>query len=163
MATMTQRDSERSTVYAVEDQWGQMLDRGGDLDFFGSRIHLPKQRVLLALADVQQYVDDLLLQCSTGELGPVQVRHRRGVTRAHYESSPLATIAIPSGVVWACREVVILHELAHHLRAQGPSGSLQHDAGFRGQLVRLAGHALGPAAALVLRAGYHGAGLGVEP
>jgi len=163
VATMTQRDSDRSSVYAVEDQWGQILDRGGDLDFFGSRLHLPKQRVLLELAAIQHYVDDLLSQCAGDQSVPVQVRHRRGVTRAHYEPRPLAAIAIPIGVAWACREVVILHELAHHLRYHSASGSLHHDEEFRGHLVALAGHALGPEAAFVLRAGYLGAGLGVEP
>ena len=165
---MTQRDAERSAVYAVEDQWGQVLDRGGELDFFGSRIHVPRQQVFPDLAGIQTYVDELLAQLSVGvasmdAIEPVQVRHRRGVTRAHYERQPTPTIAIPIGVHWAGREVVILHELAHHLRAGGACGVMLHDAQFRGWLIALAELALGAEAALILSVGYQGAGLSIVP
>ena len=167
MAMGSPRDAERAAVYAVEDQWGQVLDRGGDLDFFGSRLHLSRQRVFSDLAEVQRYVDALLTKYweRTREPDipePVQVRLRRGVTRAHYERSPTPAIAIPLDAHWACREVVILHEVAHHLSYAGPSGSLLHDARFRSLLVYLADLALGPESAFVLRTGYQGAGLSVS-
>lgn len=165
MAITAQRDVERSVVYAVEDQWGQVLDRGGDLDFFGSSLQLPRQQVFPNLVGIQRYVDGLLAKCAMDGAapGPVQVRHRRGATRAHYESSPSPSIAIPIGAGWACREVVVLHELAHHLRATEAAGCMHHDAGFRRHLVVLAGYALGTEAAFILRAGYQGAGLKVAP
>ncbi|MFM7144742.1 MAG: TIGR04338 family metallohydrolase [Actinomycetales bacterium] len=161
------RDSQRAAVYAVEDQWGQVLDRGGDLDFFGSRLHLPRQQTFSDLAGIQRYVDALLTKswertCEPELSESVQVRQRRGGTRAHYERSPTPAIAIPLHAQWACREVVILHELAHHLSSVGASGTLLHDARFRSHLVHLTDHALGPEAAFVLRAGYQGAGLSVS-
>ncbi|HAN71376.1 MAG TPA: TIGR04338 family metallohydrolase, partial [Actinobacteria bacterium] len=33
-----------NAVYAAEDQWSAVLDRGGVVDFFGSRIDVPMQR-----------------------------------------------------------------------------------------------------------------------
>ena len=41
-ATMS-RDTDRAAVYAAEDQWSAALNRGGVIDFFGSRLQLPVQ------------------------------------------------------------------------------------------------------------------------
>lgn len=158
----TERDAERSAVYAVEDQWGHALDRGGELDFFGSMVHLPCQRVFTDIPSMQAYVDAL------HPMRPVRVRHRAGSTRAHYEPADpepggrQACIAIPSTSAWACREVILLHEVAHHLRCHDVPSSLHHDARFRGHLVTVAAVALGEEAAFILRAGYQAAGLQVH-
>ena len=49
-----------SAVYAAEDQWSAVLDRGGTVDFFGSRLDAPMQRRFADVASVQAYVDALL-------------------------------------------------------------------------------------------------------
>lgn len=166
--TGVMRDAERAKVYAVEDQWGQVLDRGGSLNFFDSMIEIPRQRVFPDLETIQRYVDDVLARVATdGELvAPVLVRHRAGKSRAHYEvvsvgTSRTAVIAIPMATTWARRESVVLHELAHHLRGLDETGTVRHDAGFRGRVVTLAEYSLGAEAALLLRTGYAGAGLTV--
>lgn len=162
-------DADRSRVYAVEDAWSAVLDRGGLVDFFGSALHLPTQRRFGDLAAMQAYADFCLALTGTC-LPPVRIRARRGHTQAHYEGRighrggiGSATIAIPVQAQWACRESVLLHELAHHVVAHMDDArtAYRHCHCFRGSMCWLVGLALGPEAALLLRAGYQGAGMEV--
>jgi putative metallohydrolase (TIGR04338 family) len=142
-------DAHRSAVYLAEDQWSALLDRGGRLDFFGTALDIPLQLRFGDVAAMQAYVDAL-------ETDAPRVRIRKGQTRAHYEPEE-RVIAIPMESTWAARESVLLHELAHH-RAHVRSDHLQHGAPFTSSMLELVELQLGQAAALVLRAGYHGAG-----
>jgi len=150
-------DSDRSAVYAAEDQWTALLDRGGTVDFFGSTLTLPVQRRFGDLAAVRAYVERA---CATVEIDVPHVRVRKGHTRAHFESPP-ATIAIPGidgalAGTWAARETVVLHEVAHHWTFV-VHRSVAHDARFRTAMITLVTNMLGDEAALLLRAGYDGA------
>ncbi len=171
------------TVYAVEDQWSAMLARGGEVDFFGTRLALPAERKFADLASVQRYVDAVLALPSIRErypaAGSVAVRERRGQAKAHYEPQT-ASIALPLGSAraaqspadsartanWAGRESVVLHECAHHLACSlGPVDTSArerwHGVDFRAAMCALVLAVLGDEAALVLRAGYEAAGLPV--
>lgn len=152
-------------MYAAEDQWSAVLDRGGVVDFFGSRIDVPDQRRFGDLSSVQRYVDAVLampaLVVAYPDLGPIHVRERAGQTKAHYEPST-ATIAVPLRTQWAAREAVVLHEVAHHLTLSEHAGRERppwHGPEFRGTMCALVAIVLGDAAALLLRAGYESAGL----
>lgn len=149
-----------SLVYAAEDQWAAALDRGGAIDFFGSRLDLPLQRRFGDLAAVQAYCARALtlpgVRRAYPDAGAVRVRARAGASRAHYEADT-ATIALPLSAGWAARESVVLHELAHHLAPPEPGDV--HGVAFRSAMCRLVEEVLGAPAALVLRAAYEGAGL----
>lgn len=151
-------------MYSAEDQVARLLDRGGGIDFFGSRLTLPPERRFADIASVRRYVTAVL-----GMVGcevPVQVRERRGSGRAHYDAAT-ATIAIPlTGIGpqrWAAREIVVLHEVAHHLIAIefGAGEVAAHGPEFCAILLRLVGTVLAPEAALVLRAALDSAGVPV--
>jgi putative metallohydrolase (TIGR04338 family) len=154
-----------SAVYAAEDQWSALLDRGGPVDFFGSRIDVPAQRRFADVASVQAYVDAVMglpwVAAHYPTAGPVRVRERDGQRRAHYEPAA-ATIAIPLRTLWAGREAVVLHELAHHLAVSGTAGPdapvRWHGAPFQDAMAGLVAQVLGEPAALLLRAGYDAAG-----
>ncbi len=153
-----------SAVYAAEDQWSAVLDRGGVVEFFGSVLDVPAQRRFADVASVQAYCDAVLARPAVRGAypasGPVRVRERAGQQRAHYESAR-ATIAVPLRTHWAGREAVVLHELAHHVAPATASGSAAwHGAGFRSAMDVLVRDVLGDAAALLLRAGYDAAGVG---
>lgn len=154
-------DADRATVYSVEDAWSHALDRGGPMDFFGSTIEVPAQRVLGSLGAMQALADAWVASAAIRrdypDAGAVVVRARRGQSRAHYE--PGGVIAIPLEQPWACREAVLLHEVAHHC-SEGQCVTA-HDGHFRLAMVRLAEVAFGPEAALLLRASYDAAGLAV--
>ena len=166
-------DRHRSAVYAAEDQLGRLLARGGTVDFYGSILTLPVERRFADIASVTRYVDSVLALASVRarwpQVAPVRVRERSGLARAHYEPSSAArsaVIAIPlAGPVetrWAARETVVLHEVAHHLVAQDPATEPWHGPTFCGVLLSLIGTAIGPEAALALRAAFDGAGIPVS-
>lgn len=154
-------DSDRQLVYSVEDAWAKALDRGGLVDFFGSNFTLPRQRVLGDLNALQRTADAWLSSAACAVWYPAReellIRARKGQGRAHYEST--GVIAIPLQSAWACRESVLAHEVAHHLSWKSQVAA--HDASFRLAMTRVADIAFGPQAALLLRAGYDGAGLAV--
>jgi putative metallohydrolase (TIGR04338 family) len=156
-----------SAVYAAEDQWSAVLDRGGRVDFFGSRLDVPMQRRFGDVASVQAYVDRVLALAAVREAhpeaGPVVVRERSGQGRAHYEPAT-AIIAIPLRSLWAGRESVVLHELAHHLacsRGVPPERADRrwHGVEYLTAMQLLVREVLGEQAVLLLRAGYDAAGV----
>jgi len=101
----------------------------GIVEFFGANITLPPEARFASVDSVQRYVDDVLGLPSVRARWPgaeaLAVRARRGITAAHYEyDGHLATIAVPDRrSTWALRELVVLHEIAHHVcRAEPPHG-----------------------------------------
>ena len=154
-------------VYAAEDQWSAVLDRGGTVDFFGSRIDVPLQRRFADQASVRRYVEGVLalpaVQDAFPAMRPVAVRERSGQTRAHYEPAT-ATIAIPLRTLWAGREAVVLHEVAHHCACSldpltQRTDSRWHGPDYRAAMLLLVTEVLGEGAALLLRAGYDASGV----
>jgi putative metallohydrolase (TIGR04338 family) len=106
---------------------------------------------------VQRYVDEVLAHSAVRArwhaVGELTVRARRGATAAHYERSDDdgAAIAVPDrGSTWALRELVVLHEIAHHLSDAEPPHGPQFVETFCG----LAEAVMGPEVAHVLRVVY---------
>lgn len=137
------------------------------MDFHGSLIDVPMQRRFADIASMQNYVDAVLasdpVRARYPRAGPVRVRERRGQGSAHYEPSS-STMAIPLKDRMFGRESAVLHELAHHLSvSEGlpatPAGTRWHGVEFRRAMLFLVSVTLGEQAALLLRAGYHSAGL----
>lgn len=154
---MATTDRDRAAVYAAEDQWSAVLDRGGVVEFFGSTFDMPCQRKFGALEHMQQYVDHLVGPKPTPAL---QVRARKGPTRAHFD--PMKNeIAIPMDVTWAARESVLLHEVAHAL-TYAQHADLTHGPHFRSHMLNLVKDQLGLQAEHVLAAGYLAQGLAQE-
>jgi len=143
-------DRDRSRVYAAEEQWSAVLDRGGTVNFFGSKLHLTPQLRFGDVASVQEYVDRVLAlpEIQSFDAGPVRIRRRQGGTRAHYEAG---VIAIPIQELWSGRESVVLHELAHHLVwRQEPT----HSELFRSAMMTLVQCVQSAESALLLGAAY---------
>ncbi|MBN9609435.1 MAG: hypothetical protein BGO26_07185 [Actinobacteria bacterium 69-20] len=152
------RDRQRSAVYAAEDQVARILDRAAHypvVEIAGSRLTLPPERRFADIASVQRHVDAVLAlpwvrQRWSDAVRPVRVRERGGAARAHYEVAG-AVIAVPvpeHGTGWALRELVVLHEIAHHL---GGSEDTGHGPAFAGRMLELVDGIIGAEVALVLR------------
>lgn len=156
---MTDRDAQRAKVYAAEGFVRTMFDRAARrgssaVDFFGTQLTLPPEARFASLDAVRRYVEEVLALPAVRErwpaAGPVVVRARRGLTAAHYEADT-ATMAVPDRhTTWALRELVVLHELAHHLCADGAP----HGPEFVATFGELAGTVMGPEVAHVLRVVY---------
>ena len=149
-------DAQRSKVYAAEDQFSNMMNRGGVVEFFGSKLDIPAQKRFASLESIRTYVHVLFAQLNA-DVAPPDVRERKGCAKAHYEYEK-AVIAIPvSGpsARWALREAVILHECAHHLVAKSAlAGEPAHGPMFTSAMLHLVQVALGDQARLLLSAGY---------
>jgi putative metallohydrolase (TIGR04338 family) len=158
---VTPRDTQRAKVYAAEGFVRTVFDRAGEhgnrvVDFFGTQLTLPPEGKFASAASVQRYVDEVLAHPAVHQrwpgAGALTVRPRRGATAAHYErSDDNATIAVPDRRdTWALRELVVLHEIAHHLSHAEPP----HGPEFVATFCELAGAVMGPEVGHVLRVVY---------
>jgi putative metallohydrolase (TIGR04338 family) len=152
---VTERDTQRAKVYAAEEFVRTLFDRAAErgnrvVEFFGTQLTLPPEGRFGSVAAVQRYVDEVLAH--VGADRPLTVRARRGVTAAHYERfDDGATIAVPDRrSMWALRELVVLHEVAHHLSDAQPP----HGPEFVAKFCELAEAVMGPEVAHVLRVVY---------
>jgi putative metallohydrolase (TIGR04338 family) len=154
------RDTQRAKVYAAEEFVRTLFDRASEhgnqvVDFFGTQLTLPPEGRFASVEAVQRYVDDVLGHPAVRQRWPAEkltVRARRGVTAAHYERwEEGATIAVPDRrTSWALRELVVLHEIAHHLSGAEPP----HGPEFVATFCDLAETVMGPEVGHVLRVVY---------
>lgn len=170
----TARDYQRSAVYAAENQLQTLLDRAktgtGTVDFYGSTLTLPVERRFADLPSIQRYCDAVLsLPWVTDRWGTVpalSVRERKGQRKAHWQ--PPGVLAFPLVDRWALRELVVNHEIAHHLAHYAPDKSGEghlHGPLFTAIMCDLTSVTIGPEIGLLLRSGFDGAGVevGVSP
>ncbi|WP_330233633.1 TIGR04338 family metallohydrolase [Nocardia sp. NBC_00508] len=167
---MTVRDNQRAKVYDAEQLVRGAFDRADEygvrtVELYGSHLTLPIERRFASVESVQRYADKVLalnwVRARWERAAVVvRVRARAGVTAAHYEAVE-AVLAVPlhaGGSAWALRELVILHELAHHLDA-APASVAAHGPEFCDRYVELVDGVVGPEAALLLRTTMLGCGV----
>ncbi|MDY6995308.1 MAG: TIGR04338 family metallohydrolase [Actinomycetota bacterium] len=156
------RDSQRAKVYAAEEFVRTMFDRAAQrgnpvVEFFGTHLTLPPEARFSSAEAVQRYVDDVLAVPAVRDrwpaVSPLRVRSRRGSTAAHYEcDAGGATMAVPDRAGgWALRELVVLHEIAHHLSTESADPGPAHGPAFVATFCELAAAVMGPEVAHVLR------------
>ena len=160
---MTARDSQRSRVYAAEEFVRTLFDRAAQhssraIDFFGESITLPPEARFGSVESVQRYVDQVLALPAVAHIRPepghIAVRSRRSAKAAHYANAGgtgVIAVADRLSADWALRELVVLHEVAHHLC--GPDGAA-HGPRFVSTFCVLASAVMGPEAGYVLRVVY---------
>jgi putative metallohydrolase (TIGR04338 family) len=127
-----QRDAQRAKVYAAEEFVRTLFDRAaehgsGSIEFFGAQLTLPPEARFGSVGSVQRYIDDVLalpaVRARWPAVSPLSVRARRAATAAHYENPGIIAVPDRRSADWAMRELVVLHEIAHHLcDAQPPHG-----------------------------------------
>jgi putative metallohydrolase (TIGR04338 family) len=159
---MMKRDAQRQRLYDAQHILTTMIDHAQEsgnptVSIEGVSLVLPPEARFASLDSIQAYIKQVLAMPSVAERfgkwaqGEITVRERKGHTAAHYEGyGPHGgTIAVHTGDRnWAMREVVVLHEIAHHftrndLPAHGPK--------FAAALIDLLGLVMGPEAGLALR------------
>lgn len=154
------RDVGRAAFYAAERLVHNLFDRAGAAHtaiLAGATVTLPAEARFASVDSVRRYVDDVLAMPSVRDAFaradvPVTVRARNGFRAAEYRRSTASgpEIAIPhrGEGTWALRELVVLHEVAHHLDdSDGPA----HGAEFVQTLIAVVGLVLGPEAAFAFR------------
>lgn len=162
LASVKTRDSQRSKVYEAETMVRRIFDRADErnlrtVDVLGSTLTLPIERKFASIDSVQSYVDSVLTLNWVRETWPhasttVRVRERSGAGASHYETDT-ATIAVPlhrRNEAWALRELVVLHELAHHFEPE-ESDTPSHGGQFVDRFVTLVSEIVGYEAGFLLR------------
>jgi putative metallohydrolase (TIGR04338 family) len=156
------RDSQRAKVYAAEEFVRTLFDRAAEhgsrsVEFFGAQLTLPPEARFASVTSVRRYVDEVLalpaVRRQWPRVAPLQVRARRAATAAHYENRDgTGIIAVPdlNTADWAMRELVVLHEIAHHLCDASPP----HGSQYVTTLCTLAELVMGPELGHVLRVVY---------
>jgi len=152
------RDFQRSKVYDAEHLVHRIFDRSADypvVQVAGSHLTLPVERRFGSIEAVAHYVEQVLAlgwvrAAWDRSNSPVLVRERSGAAQAHYQraGSIMAVPGYRAGSGWALRELVILHELAHHL---ADDIEIAHGGAFVDRLLTLVDGIVGPEAALLLR------------
>ena len=134
------RDSQRAKVYAAEEFVRTLFDRAAEhgsrsIEFFGTQLTLPPEARFGSVPAVQRYVDAVLalpaVRYQWPAVAPLMVRARRASAAAHYENRDgTGIIAVPDSATadWAMRELVVLHEIAHHLCDEPPPHGSQYVA-----------------------------------
>lgn len=154
------RDSNRQKLYDAESIVNDALVRAEQndtrtFDFYGSTLILPDERKFGDIESVQRYVDCVLKLNWVQEAYkraqyPVHVRARKDAGQAHYAPF-LHEIAMPvhkgSHHSWAMREMVVLHEVAHHLDDQSEAA---HGKSFAKIFQHLVSEIIGPEVGLLL-------------
>lgn len=120
--------------YSAEFRVRRWLEQDQPVRAFGTAWALEPEVKFARVEDVQPYVDKVLahIRCER----PIRVRVRRGASFAHYETLG-AVMAVPSpeiGGDWALREIVVLHEIAHHLSKGDHGHGEQFQRAFVGLL-----------------------------
>jgi putative metallohydrolase (TIGR04338 family) len=159
------KDVDRVKVYRAEQQVASALSTSsGNFDFFGSKLYVQPETTFEAIEQIQCYVETVLSNYSKRtdrQIVGVKVRQRKGNQEAHYEFDT-KTIAIPTTANWAMRELVILHEVAHHITWQTSSRVAAHGAEFLQTYLELVAAELSAETNLLLRAAFDAQGLRIE-
>lgn len=164
------RDGQRAKVYDAEQLVRGVFERADEyghrtVELYGSQLTLPVERRFASVDSIQRYCDAVLdlnwVAARWGHAaGPVQVRARAGAAAAHYEPDG-AVLAVPAnrtGGDWALRELVVLHELAHHMEPE-LGDRAAHGPRFCARYVELVDGVVGPEASLLLRTTMLGCGV----
>lgn len=177
---MATTDDQRQRVYDAEQRVCDQLDFAGrganTVVVYGSTLTLTADVRFGALDTAQRWLDQLRRDRWFAGRWPaaaaraVTLRPRRGQRGAHYEvSDGGGTIAVPvpgNATGWAMRQLVLLHEVAHHvvtceLDRAGADPPPPHGREFAAVMLELVGGVLGPEIRLVLAAAYHDGGVAV--
>lgn len=176
MTIRSARDTRRSEVYEAERLIHRLFDRAGDgheVQLAGTRLTLPVEARFASVESVRSYVARVSTLPSVvadfpAARRPPAIRERRGHRSAEYRpptrsagsaaGTEAGEIALPTSAQgrWALRELVVLHELAHHL---DDSSDAAHGSAFIRTLTDLVGAVLGPEAGFVYRVVFTESGL----
>lgn len=171
------RDHGREGFYDAERRLRRVLDRQHEFpiaEVAGSRITLPVERKFASVPSVQAYVDlvqqrrwpefpRLGMQRLAVETKPDHTGQDHAVYTGGRILVPVRAVNPATGTRWAMRELVVLHEVAHHAVAvHHPAGEISaHGPEFAGAFRTLLIGMMGPEMSLLFDVVFREAGVRV--
>jgi putative metallohydrolase (TIGR04338 family) len=151
------RDSQKSALYASETLLSGLFDRclkydNPTVEVEGVTLDLPPEGKFADIASLQTYCDKV---CKLMKVEAVHVEaHRNQHGNAFYQSAG-RRIVIPDGQNrWALRELVVLHELAHHVTWVQNLDAAAHGPEFVANYITMLERVMAPQAGLAARLVY---------
>jgi putative metallohydrolase (TIGR04338 family) len=143
-----------STIYAVERNVAEAVQRGGEADFFGSRLDLDRchvQEIQPAMLPVWQGIVNGLYESRRSDVRqqPPTLRISTRAYRRAWYSTAAHEIVLPQQR-WSLNSWVLLHELAHALTDGGHNQRSAHGRLWRQTYCNLVYEVIGPEASLLL-------------
>jgi putative metallohydrolase (TIGR04338 family) len=168
------RDSQRQRLYDAEQQVRRQLELAAagarTVSVGSSSIVLPLEVRFGSLEAVQRYCDavrgagEFQRRFPRAATAPLRVRARRGDRHAHYEAPDTIALNEPEhGSAWALRELVVLHEVAHHAAHHDQPGEPAHGTAYAGAFLRIVADAMGPETGLLLTSALADHGVAFTP
>lgn len=156
------RDNQKRAVYRAGHALEWFYDHATDsstVEVSGMALQLEPEAYFGDLRSIQVYVDRVVAMPSVvarfGKSSRVLVRERRDSRVAHYQFGEIAIHTSGNNSSrWAMRELVVLHELAHHY-----SLGHKHGPAFTAAFVDLLDLVMGPQVSLALRLLYQQEGV----
>ena len=169
------RDGQRQRVYDAEHQVRRQLELAAagarTVTVAASTIVLPLEVRFGSLDAAQRYTDavhagdDFRRRFPRAAGAPLRLRARRGNRAAHYDAPGTIALHEPAhGSGWSLRELVLLHEIAHHaVHHDLPRDIPDHGPGYAGVFVGLVTQTMGPETGLLLTTAFAEHGVTVTP
>lgn len=168
-------DPQKAALYEAEFNLRRVLDSTDPhsaIEIAGSTIYVPIERHFTTLDDVRYYLTQVVTKLRLDNVSfpswvsVPDVRERKGRDRseAQYFRNE-QTIELPlierARLDWSMRELVILHEMAHHLCRDFPLAG--HGPIFASAFLELVEHVMGHEAGFLLRVLMHQSGVQIAP
>ena len=168
------RDSQRQRLYDAEHQVRRQLELAAagarTVTVGSSTIVLPLEVRFGSMNAVQRYsngvraTDAFQERFPRAAATPLRLRVRRGDRHAHYEAPDTIALNDPQhGSAWALRELVVLHEIAHHAAHHDLPPEPAHGAGYAGAFLRVVTDTMGPETGLLLTSAFADHGVAFTP
>jgi putative metallohydrolase (TIGR04338 family) len=164
------RDSQKSSLYAAERLLWDIFDRCAEhnnpmVEIEHIQLTLPPEGKFADITSIQRRCDQV---CDAMNVPHVRVEAHRNKNiggDAFYQHLGMRLVVPDGRKRWAMRELVVLHELAHHVTdCQQPLGLAAHGPEFVANYIRLLETVMAPEAGLAARLVYvaHGVKEGVS-
>lgn len=156
---------QRQRLYDAEHQVRRQLEFAAagarTVTVAASTLVLPLEVRFGSLQAAQGYLDAVrgtgaFTQCfPRAAAAPLRLRPRRGDRSAHYEAPGTIALHEPErGTGWSLRELVVLHELAHHAAHHDLPAEAPHGRHYAGAFARIVADTMGPETGLLLTAAF---------
>ena len=159
------RDAQRQRLYDADYQVRRQLEFAADgartVTVAASTLVLPLEVRFGSLDAAQRYTDAVRASDAFAARFPraaaagLRLRPRRGDRSAHYEAPGTIALHEPRhGTGWSLREMVVLHEIAHHAAHHDLPPEPAHGPHYAGAYLRIVTDALGPETGLLLTTAF---------